>query len=109
MLVVRLILPEEHNDYAALEFADNLLTFHNSKCIVVISIPNESVSVKVDCVHLVWGATHKMPRYIITFAHAQSWQIAVHIPIDVSHLVALLEIGIISKRKEKNNQNKHKK
>ena len=36
-----------------LEFGDNLLTFHNSKCIVVISIPNESVSVEVNSVHLV--------------------------------------------------------
>lgn len=75
---------------------------------MVISIPNESISVKVNCVHLAWGATNKMPRYIITFAHAQSWQITVHVPIDVSHLVARLEIGIISKIKEKNNQNKNK-
>jgi len=36
----------------ALEFAADILTFHNSKCIVVISIANESVSVKVNCVHL---------------------------------------------------------
>ena len=48
-----------------------------------------------------------MPRYIITFAHAQTWQIGVHVTIDVSHLVAFLEIGIISKMKEKNSQNKN--
>lgn len=85
----------------ALEFVDNLLTFHDSKCIVVISIPNESVSVEVNSVHLVCGATREMPRNVITSAHAQAWQVAVHVTIDVSHLVACLEIGIILKMKEK--------
>lgn len=75
---------------------------------MVISIPNKSVSVEVNCVHLACGTTHEMPRYIIAFAHAQTWQIAVHVTIDIFHLVACLETGIISKMREKNNENKNK-
>lgn len=78
----------------------NKLTFHYSQCIVVISIPNKGISVKVNCVHLPRGTAHKMPRHVITFAHAKTWQIAVHISIDVSHLIAGFESGITFKIKK---------
>lgn len=78
------------------------LTFHYSQCIVVIPMPNKGVSIKVHCVHLSCWTAHEMPRYIITFAHAQTWQISKHIAIDISHLVARLEARVVLKTMEKN-------
>ena len=57
---------------------------------------------KVSAMHLRRRTTNEVPRNVISFAHAQTWQITIHVTVDASHLVTSLESCIALKIKEKN-------
>lgn len=67
---------------------------------MVVAIPYERVSMEVSSMRLRRRSTNEMPRDVVTFAHAQAGQIAIHETVDVSHLVAGLEPSIVLKIKK---------
>ena len=55
---------------------------------------------KGGCVHPARSA-NEMPRHVVAFAHAHTWQVAIHVAVDVPHFVTSAESGINLKTKQK--------
>ena len=64
---------------------------------MVISIPYQSVAMKVSAVQQPPWTTQEMPRNVITFAHAQARQISIHEAVDIPHFVTLPESPVTLK------------
>jgi len=67
---------------------------------MVISIPYQSVAIKVSAVQQPPWNTQEMPRNVITFTHAQARQISIHEAVDIPHFVTFPESPVTLKLTE---------